>query len=472
MGTMRRRDTFDVLTSAAAAAADALAVFAGFMLAVWTRFDSGWIPMVHEGSPPRSLYIYGAALATLLFLFIFRSLGLYVRPQTGTFAEKIPRLVRAVALGILLATALAFAIRTEPPYSRLTVLLSFFTVSLLVLIERGILFHIELRLARRRQADSRVIIVGTDAVAARLKLALEEEPRLRSKVVAFLQVGETERDEMVPVELVKGSLADMDRILAEEGADQLLLADTSLRRDQMVDVILHCEKHMVDFFLVPDIFRVLTSDVEIQMVDGIPLLGLSKWPLDFFWNRVLKRIEDIIGALLGLIVSAPVIGIAALFIRRQSPGPVFYRQERCGEKGRVFTLYKLRTMYPDAEKETGPVWASPEDPRRTPIGRFLRRYNLDELPQFWNVLRGDMSLVGPRPERPHFVERFREDIGRYMWRHASRPGMTGWAQVNGLRGRTSIHERIKYDLYYLENWSLAFDFKILIMTFFAHRNAY
>jgi exopolysaccharide biosynthesis polyprenyl glycosylphosphotransferase len=224
--------------------------------------------------------------------------------------------------------------------------------------------------------------------------------------------------------------------------------------------------------MVPDIFRVLTSDVAIRNVDGVPLLGVGRWPLDHFWNRVAKRAEDMVGSLVGLVVSCPVILVAMMVIKRQSPGPVFYRQERCGENGRVFALYKLRTMHLDAEEHTGPVWAVEDDPRRIPVGRFLRQFNLDELPQFWNVLKGEMSLVGPRPERPHFVEQFREDISRYMWRHVSKPGMTGWAQVNGLRGNTSIKERIKYDLYYLENWSLAFDFKILIRTFFSRDNAY
>ena len=171
-------------------------------------------------------------------------------------------------------------------------------------------------------------------------------------------------------------------------------------------------------------------------------------------------------------LTAPIIAIAGVCIKRTSPGPVFYRQERCGETGRPFTIYKLRTMHVDAERQTGPVWAVADDPRRTAVGAYLRRHNLDELPQLWNVLKGDMSLVGPRPERPHFVEQFKEDIGRYMWRHVSKPGMTGWAQVNGLRGHTSIEERIKYDLYYLENWSLAFDVKILLRTVFAGKNAY
>ncbi|MFH0953021.1 MAG: exopolysaccharide biosynthesis polyprenyl glycosylphosphotransferase, partial [Verrucomicrobiota bacterium] len=209
-----------------------------------------------------------------------------------------------------------------------------------------------------------------------------------------------------------------------------------------------------------------------QTIDEIPLLGVGKWPLDYFWNRAAKRLEDVTGALIGLVLAAPVIAVAAVAVKSSSRGPVFYRQERCGEGGTLFTIYKLRTMKESAEEETGPVWAAKDDPRRTRVGSFLRAHNIDELPQFWNVLKGEMSLVGPRPERPHFVEQFKDDISRYMWRHVSKPGMTGWAQVNGLRGNTDIRERIKYDLYYLENWSLAFDFKIFVKTFFSRENAY
>jgi exopolysaccharide biosynthesis polyprenyl glycosylphosphotransferase len=180
---------------------------------------------------------------------------------------------------------------------------------------------------------------------------------------------------------------------------------------------------------------------------------------------------DIAGALVGLLLAAPLMSVAALLIVRESPGPVFYIQERCGRRGRRFRLVKLRTMHPDAEAGRGPGWTVAGDPRRTRVGTWLRRYNIDELPQFWNVLRGDMSLVGPRPERPFFVEQFAPGIAHYMWRHVSKPGLTGWAQVNGLRGDTSIAERVKYDLFYLEHWSLAFDFKILLRTLLAFKNA-
>ncbi|HMP74579.1 MAG TPA: undecaprenyl-phosphate glucose phosphotransferase [Kiritimatiellia bacterium] len=470
---MRNRDTFDVFCKLAGIAADALAVFGGFLLAVWLRFDSGWVPLLEEGVPPREMYEFAGVVLTLLMLFIFQTLELYERPQLGSFSEKIPRLVRAIGIGIFIGLALAFVVKTDPPMSRLTMLMSMGTISLLVLVERYVMFKVELALARRQAVSNRVVVLGTDEVAARLKGALEKEPRLRTKVVAFLAVGETARAEEVPEELVGGSLEVLEGMIARGEVDRVILANmAAVSHDRMAEIILECERAMIPFNFVPDLFRILTIAMDVQSIDGIPVLGTRKWPLDYFWNRVWKRLEDVVGASVGLVVSAPVIAVAAWLIRRSSPGPVFFAQERCGERGETFTIYKLRTMKMDAEVESGPVWAVENDPRRTKVGAFLREYNLDELPQFWNVLRGDMSLVGPRPERPHFVEQFKEEISRYMWRHAFRPGMTGWAQVNGLRGNTSIAERSKYDLYYLENWSLAFDFKIIARTLFSRKNAY
>ncbi len=469
---MRTRDTFDVVSSLAALVMDALAIYGGFMAAVWLRFYSGWVPLRHESLPPYDLYAYGGAVVTLLFLFIYRTLGLYVRPQTGSFGDKIPRLVRATGWGILLATALAFIIRTEPPFSRVTAGIAFFTICVLVVLERYVLFRAEIYLARRRKTINRIVIIGTDEVAAHLRHVLEREPRLRSRVVAFLRTPNTEVVTAIEQGLIRGGSDDLEALIEHKEVDQVILADTSISHKRMVQIILFCERGAIPFLMVPDLFGVLTSRVSVRHVGDVPLLGVSKWPLDFFWNRLMKRTEDVVGAVVGLLISAPILIASAWAIKRDSPGPVFFRQVRCGEGGREFTIYKLRTMKEGAEEETGPTWATADDPRRTAAGAFLRRNNLDELPQFWNVLKGDMSLVGPRPERPHFVEQFREDVGRYMWRHASKPGMTGWAQINGLRGNTSITERIKYDLYYLENWSLSFDFKILMQTLFSRENAY
>lgn len=471
---MKNRDTSDVLASCIAVAGDAVAVFSGFMIAVWIRFESGLIPLFHDSPPPDMYVTYGkgAALATLLFLFIFKALDLYERPQIGSFGDRIPRLMRGIVFGMVLALALAFAIRTDPPFSRIVVLVSAAAVSLCLLIERYALFRIELSLARQQKVVNRILIAGTDHVAAHLKRAIDMEPRLKSRVIGFLKTGPGPPCPDIPGEMVCGELDDLKNFLAEERPDRLILTDPAIGHGKIVELIILCERSLVTFNLVPDLFHVLTGSVDMQMIDDVPLLGVSHWPLDNFWNRVVKRAEDICGALTGLVLFAPLMLVIGIMIRRDSSGPVFFRQERCGEDGKSFTLIKFRTMRKDAESPGAAVWAVENDPRRTRVGAFLRRTNLDELPQLWNVLKGEMSLVGPRPERPCFVEQFKEDINRYMWRHVSKPGMTGWAQVNGLRQNTDISERIKYDLYYLEHWSLAFDFKIIARTFFCHKNAY
>lgn len=471
---MRMRDTSDVLASCVAVAGDALAIFGGFLLATWLRFDSGWIPLRHDRPPDHLYFYYGwsAALATLLFLFLFQSLQLYVRPQVGTFGNRIPRLIHAIGLGLLLSAALAFAIRTDPPFSRYTVLLSALTITVCVLIERYLLFRWELHQARHGTQTHRVLLAGTNAIAARLKRAIEREPRLRSRILGFLRAGAEAPDPSIAPDQIRGTLDDLATYLDRHEVDQVILTDTSIGHNRMIELILHCEQELVRFNLVPDLLHVLTGGVDMQTIDDIPLLGVSRWPLDKFWNRLLKRAADVAGALAGLLIFAVPMALIAVLIRRDSPGPILYRQARCGEHGAPFTLIKFRTMRADAEVEGTPAWTVENDPRRTALGAFLRRTNLDELPQLWNVLKGEMSLVGPRPERPHFVERFKEDVDRYMWRHVSKPGMTGWAQINGLRGNTDIRERVKYDLYYLEHWSLAFDFKILVKTFFTRQNAY
>jgi exopolysaccharide biosynthesis polyprenyl glycosylphosphotransferase len=212
----------------------------------------------------------------------------------------------------------------------------------------------------------------------------------------------------------------------------------------------------------------------IEEFDGVPLIHLRESPL-YGWNRLLKRSVDIVVGSATLVLVAPLMAAIAVAMKVTSPGPVLLRQTRMGLDGRAFSMFKLRTMQPDAEAETGPVWARPDDPRRTRLGAFLRRFSLDELPQLVNVLRGDMSLVGPRPERPVFVEEFRRRVPGYMLRHTVKAGMTGWAQINGWRGNTSIEKRIEYDLYYIERWSLAFDLKILVQTLwrgFLSKNAY
>jgi exopolysaccharide biosynthesis polyprenyl glycosylphosphotransferase len=469
---MRKRDSLDVFFSVLSFVVDALAIFGGLMLATWLRFDVLPIPFVY-GAPadPYPLYTLGSAIATAAFLLVFLNQELYKRPQMGTFVDKIPRLVKCSGVGILLTAVLAFSVQNEAVFARVVIGLGFVTVVVLLVLTRWMMFRIEWNVARHTNQKNHVMILGTDHVALRVCEMLKHEPMLRLKVAGFVHTPGDEAP-VVPEDQIVGSLDRLPQLFDEVQVDQVVLADTRLPHETVFDILMQCERHLIEFRLVPDLFRFVTCSMDVQTIGDIPLLGMQKWPLDRFRNRVLKRLEDVFGALVGLLISVPVLVVAAIAIKRESPGGVFFRQERCGEGGKSFTLYKLRTMREDAEGASGPVWTSENDPRRTRIGSFLRRHNLDELPQFWNVLRGDMSLVGPRPERPHFVEQFKEDIQRYMWRHVSKPGLSGWAQVNGLRGNTSLEERVKYDLYYLENWSLAFDFKILLRTVHARENAY
>jgi exopolysaccharide biosynthesis polyprenyl glycosylphosphotransferase len=269
-----------------------------------------------------------------------------------------------------------------------------------------------------------------------------------------------------------GHIDDFENILDSLKPDEVILADLEIPRKRVTDMILGAEKRMVSFKIIADLFDVMIQQFEMENISGLNLVKIKESPLNFVYSRFLKRVMDIISSVMGLILLAPAFFIISILIKRESKGPIFFAQERVSEGGKLFKIYKFRTMYQDAEKHTGPVFVKKDDARCTKIGVFLRRYNIDEFPQLFNVLKGEMSLVGPRPERPYFVEQFKEDIPRYMSRHHIKSGITGWAQVNGLRQSTPIEERVKYDLYYAENWSLWLDLKIIFLSFFALKNAY
>jgi exopolysaccharide biosynthesis polyprenyl glycosylphosphotransferase len=262
---------------------------------------------------------------------------------------------------------------------------------------------------------------------------------------------------------VLGRLADTPALVGANALDRLIVALPLASHHRILEIVAACDRLPVEIQFVPDLFEIMTQRVRVSEIDGIPLLALRAYPLEA-WNRAAKRTFDIALSATFLVVSTPLMAIVALLVRADSPGPILFRQRRVGRDGREFTMLKFRSMPVDAERDSGPVIGDAVDPRATPLGRFLRRTCLDELPQLWNVLAGEMSLVGPRPERPVFVEQFDREVPRYFARHRVKSGVTGWAQVNGLRGKTSIDERTKYDIFYVENWSVVFDLKILFLT--------
>jgi Undecaprenyl-phosphate glucose phosphotransferase len=273
---------------------------------------------------------------------------------------------------------------------------------------------------------------------------------------------------------VLGTTSEAARIVDERGADTVFLALPLEAHRTMLAVLKEVARTIADVRVIPDLLQYITFRAGVEDMDGLPVVHLTQVPLTG-WMSLVKRTLDLLLSGLALVALSPVYAVIALAIRLSDGGPVLYRQRRMGLDGRPFDILKFRSMVVDAERGSGPTWASPDDERRTPVGALLRRSSLDELPQLWNVLRGEMSLVGPRPERPEFVREFKEKFPQYMLRHRVRAGITGWAQVHGWRGNTSLSKRIEYDLYYIENWSLALDFRILWMTFrhgFHHRNAY
>ncbi|OLB62982.1 MAG: hypothetical protein AUI11_03275 [Acidobacteria bacterium 13_2_20CM_2_66_4] len=271
-----------------------------------------------------------------------------------------------------------------------------------------------------------------------------------------------------------GTIREAAEISSREGIDHLYVALPPEQHVQMLELIETTSRECVDVKVVPDLLQVIALRARLEDLDGVPVININDVPLQGF-NTIVKRGIDVVissGAL--ALLSIP-IGSIALLVKTTSRGPVFYRQERMGLDGKTINIVKFRSMHHEAEKDTGPVWARENDPRVTVLGKFLRKSNLDELPQLWNVLRGDMSIVGPRPERPHFVAQFKHRIPQYMLRHKVKAGLTGWAQVNGWRGNTSIEKRIEYDLYYIENWSVRLDLKIMWLTLlrgFFHKHAY
>ena len=451
--------------------ADLLLIGACWLIAYALRFYVIGPSLVAPDVPPLRDYLLQLLPILVVWGLAFRWFGLYRPRRLGSRLSEWMDVAKASTLGVLVLTAImAFAFpRTE--YSRV-VIVYFWGLSIAAVSFWRAVFREALRVARRRGLNERrAILVGGGEPAREILAALQRRPEAGVRVLGV--VGDKDAEGMPGIPSL-GRFEDLRAVLDGHAVDVVIVALPHTDYARVGGVLRDIGDDPVAIHLVPDVFSLASLRGGIEEFEGVPLIYLRESPLHG-WNRVLKRAFDLVVGGLVLLVSLPAMVAIALAVRLSSPGPVLLRQVRMGLDGREFSMLKFRTMRADAEAATGPVWASVDDPRRTRLGSALRRLSLDELPQLVNVLRGEMSLVGPRPERPVFVEEFRRQVPGYMLRHTVKAGMTGWAQINGWRGNTSLEKRIEYDLYYIERWSLGFDVRILIQTLwrgFASPNAY
>jgi Undecaprenyl-phosphate glucose phosphotransferase len=433
------------------------------------RFRSGWIPLT-KPAPALDQCLGNLPLVLLLAAVAYRLTGQYTIHRLRRFREEVVSVTKGVALMSLLVIASSFSLHDRYE-SRVTMVLFSLITATSILAARRYTWATLRWLRSRGYNQSHAIIVGTGRVARKTSRALRHASWMGIKTLGFV---EDQPSRWTDDLHLLGTTADLPRLIEQYGIEHVFIALPMSRYDEARRVFDVLSQTLAEVRLVADVPDLASLSLTTTNLDGLPVIGLRESP-HFGLNVVVKRAMDIALALIGLLLLSPLLLLIATLVKATSRGPVFYRQERCGLNGDSFQMLKFRSMRIDAEQQTGAVWASKDDPRRTRLGAFLRKTSLDELPQLINVLRGDMSLVGPRPERPVFIQQFSKTIPNYMARHCVKAGITGWAQVHGWRGNTSLRKRVQYDLYYITHWTPWLDLRILWMTVFHgvfHRNAY
>ena len=452
---------------------DALLAIWAFVLAYVIRFESGLIP-VTRGYPPLEQYLNIVPFIAVLTPLAFQLQGIYRlrrgRSRVDDFFAVLIGSIIAVVLGVISTLYFQTYYASEDARARGAYQVSQLVWGLFLVL--NVLFTYASRegvrelLERRWRAGiglKRVLIAGVGDLGRMVADRILQHRELGYQVVGFLDDragGDHIGYRGLPL---LGTLSEVAEIAQRERVDHLYVALPLDEHTKLLNLMEITSREFIDVKVVPDLLQFIALRARLEDLDGLPIINVNDVPLQGV-NSWIKRAIDVLLSGAAVILMAIPLAVIAALVRLTSPGPVFYRQERMGLDGKAFNVYKFRSMYVGAEDTTGPIWARKDDPRATPIGRWLRRFDLDELPQFLNVLRGDMSIVGPRPERPFFVEQFKHRIPQYMLRHKVKAGITGWAQVNGWRGNTSLEKRIEYDLYYIENWSVTLDLKIMWLT--------
>lgn len=443
--------------------ADGAAVAAAWLGAYWIRFH--WLPVDEAKGVPtlQDKFLPLLPLVVAAHLVIFYRVRLYRPRRVRGLLSETRDIIKAFAAAIVVVVVLDYALPATNKISRQFILTYGVVGTSLFALFRGAV-RLLMQAVRKRGWNRRTAaIVGSGRSAQRLFDALRRNHWTGIEVLYFIDDPSHDRQGPLRKLPVRGPIADVKNILEREPVDSVFVALSADQAERSAEVQTGLETCMADVRLVPEINPAYAIRPNVTTLDGVPILSLRQSPL-FGWNAVMKRVFDlVVGSICLLIAAVPMLLIAAA-VKLTSKGPVFYKQRRMGLDGREFNMYKFRSMRQDAESETGAVWATRDDDRRTSVGRIIRRTSLDELPNLFNVLAGQMSLVGPRPERPELIKRFKNEIPRYMFRHKMKAGITGYAQVNGLRGDTSLRRRLRYDLHYIRNWSLGLDMRILART--------
>jgi len=444
---------------------DIIAIEAAFVLAFYARFYTPFTKIfpVTEGFPEISGYLLLSAMVIPIWLLIFQSRRMYRQRRVVFIFDEFFLIVRLATFGLIFSFGMIFFYRVFP-YSRLVFVLIWIFSIIFITLGRYIVIRFEKSLYSKGKSLKDALIAGNNETAKDVYSHFSKHTYTGFNIVGYIDEDNYTGYNYLEGRNKIGTYSQLADIVADRNIESVIVTVSSSEHGKLFDLMKYCEGENVELLYVPDFLETITSSIRVQEVDGIPFLRIKGMPMNL-WNRILKRIFDFIFASVVLIISSPLIITIALIVKLSSHGPVFYSQERLSMTGRKFRMIKFRSMVQDAEKHTGAVFVKKGDDRYTAIGKYLRKYSLDELPQFINVLRGEMSIVGPRPEREHFIHVLKDKIPKYLERHRVKCGITGWAQVNGLRGSdTSLEKRIEYDIYYIEHWSIVFDLKIILKT--------
>lgn len=426
---------------------DAGIIGATYFFSWYLRFKSGLF-VQDAGVLPAKTYFSALFLIIPGYLLLYSIFQLYMPRRVKSYRKELMDIIRANGIGFMIFILVLYFIKQEH-FSRQMLCIFFFINISLEFASRYLIRTILWKMRKQGLNQKHILMIGESQMAEQYMDRLRENPKWGYQVFAHLKDEEK-----------------LERILEGNELDEVVIAlraEDYGKLERIVDV---CEKAGVHTKMIPDFGNVISTRPYIEDVQGIPVIHVRRVPLNIMRNRVAKRAVDLIGATVAIILFSPVMLLTVLVVALTEEGSVIYRQERVGLHNQVFYMYKFRSMIMQDEEKEKAEWSTRNDPRITPVGKLIRRTSIDELPQLFNVLKGEMSLVGPRPERPQFVQKFRDEIPRYMVKHQVRPGITGWAQINGYRGDTSIEKRIEYDLYYIENWTMVFDMKRLILTIF------